>query len=428
MSTLGTVDAASIAAPRPPAPGAVLRRHAAKALDLLVAFWIFCGSIVFFEPSPYEVSFLLVLGMAAFAGLGLFRSTLGLLAIAILFSPFALIAVFQVRTPLMDALIFSLVTIFLMLTSYFLANYVAEKTVPRMRLVIGAYTAAAVFSALLGTGAYLGVVPGADMFLLYGRARAAFNDPNVFGPFLVLPAMFALQRILLAPDLRRMLVPGLIYLVIFIGVFVSFSRAAWGHFAASSLIVLVLVYLLEAQAREKVRIMLLTLAGAGLLVIVVGGLLSIPAVSELFEVRASSQDYDTGETGRFGRQGYAFELALANPWGLGPGGFRSLRIMEEPHNVYVFVLHTYGWGGGLMFYVLVLATLWKSVRSVMQPSPYRLMAIPLLATFSMVMAMSALIDSDHWRHIYLLIGLVWGISSAIGMDRRRSAPRSEMLV
>ena len=33
------------------------------------------------------------------------------------------------------------------------------------------------------------------MFLLYDRARGTFNDPNVLGAFLVLPALLAFQRI-----------------------------------------------------------------------------------------------------------------------------------------------------------------------------------------------------------------------------------------
>ena len=51
-------------------------------------------------------------------------------------------------------------------------------------------SAAAVLSALLGTLGYLGSCPGADLFTRYGRAKALFNDPNVFGPFLILPAMY----------------------------------------------------------------------------------------------------------------------------------------------------------------------------------------------------------------------------------------------
>lgn len=399
-----------------------------RMLDVMVGFWIFTGGLVLFEPSPYELTFVAVLPLAFIAGLGLYRSTFGLLAIMLGFTPFALIACFQVRfNPISDALIFSIVTIFLMLTAYFVANYVAEATERRMRIIMGAYTAVAVISAVIGTLAYLGIMPGAEIFTRYGRAKAAFNDPNVYGPFLVLPAMYALQRVLLAPPRTAMIAAG-IYMVLFIGVFVSFSRAAWGHFALSSIIVLVLCFWLEAAARDKVRIMVMSLLGAAMLVVALAGLLSIPAVGSLFEQRAAGQNYDSGETGRFGRQGYAFELALDHPLGIGPGEFRNLRIIEEPHNVYVSVLHVYGWGGGALYYLLVILTLWRGIGALTRPSPYRLMMIPLVATFTMLVGESAIIDSDHWRHYYLVVGLIWGIASAIGNDARHGAPRSQMLI
>lgn len=405
-----------------------MRQKALKLLDGVVALWIFAGGIVLIEPSPYEVMFLLVLPVAIMAGIGLYRSTFGLLAIMLCFTPFALIAAIQVRfTPVSEALIFTAVTIFLMLTSYFVANYLAESTEKRMRVIMRAYTVIAVILAIIGTLAYLRLMPGADLFLRYDRAKATFKDPNVYAPFLVLPAMFALQRVLLGRGWQALIAAG-VYFVLFVGVFVSFSRGGWGHFAASSLITLVLVFLLEAGARDKVRILLMTLIGVGMLIVALGGLLSVPAVANFFEMRASSQNYDTGETGRFGRQGYALELALDHPWGIGPGEFRNLRIVEEPHNVYITVIHVYGWGGGLLYYVMIIATLWKGTVMLLRPSPYRLMAIPVMATFTMVVAESAIIDSDHWRHFFLLIGLVWGLSTAIANEQRISARREQMLI
>lgn len=428
MSSIGAVDGRDFSA-RPKGFGlAVVRSKAGRLLDLLVGFWIFTGAMVFIEPSPYELTFAAVLPVAILAGMGLYRSTFGLFAIMIGFIPFALIAVFQVRvTPFDEALIFTAVTIFLLLTSYFIANYLAEQTTKRARIVMGAYTAAAVIVALIAVLAYLGIMPGADNFVLYGRAKGTFKDPNVFGPFLVLPAMFALQRVLLLKG-RRALIAGAIYCILFVGVFASFSRAAWGHFALSSLVVMGLVFWLEAAARDKVRIMIMSLVGLAMLGMALAGLLSIPSVSSLFEQRAAGQSYDEGETGRFGRQGYAFDLALEHPWGIGPKEFRNLRVKEDPHNVYVTVLHVYGWGGGFFYYLLLILTLWRGVAALTRPSPYRLIMIPLMGTFAMLAGESAIIDTDHWRHYFLIAGMIWGISTAIRNDRRAGAPRSEMII
>ncbi|WDR06060.1 hypothetical protein PSQ90_00930 [Devosia rhodophyticola] len=407
---------------------AYLRARAMRTLDLLVAFWIFTGGLVLVEPSPYEFSFLLVLPMAFIAGIGLYRSTLGILAILMVFIPFALIASFQVNyADFMDAFVFVIVTIFMFLTSYFLANYLAEATLQRTRLIIRAYTGIALICSLIGILAYLGLIPGADLFVRYGRAKATFKDPNVYGPFLILPAAFALQRVLLARGSKSFWA-GMVYLVLFVGIFVSFSRAAWGHLAATSLLVMMLVFWLEANAHDKVRIMILSIVGTLGLVVALGGLLSVPAVYQLFETRTASQKYDGGSTGRFGRQGYAFDLALSNPWGIGAGEFHNLRITEEPHDTYVSVLHVYGWGGGAMYYLFVLATLWRGISSLRHQSPYRLLMIPVISTFSILVIEAAIIDIDHWRHYYLVAGMIWGLSTAIRNGPQGSSHRDEALV
>jgi hypothetical protein len=281
-----------------------------------------------------------------------------------------------------------------------------------MRHLVRAYTAIAVISAIIGTAAYLRLIPGGtDLFTKYGRAKGFFQDPNVFGPFLILPAMYALQRVLMGSR-RMQIFAGVVFMILFIGVFASFSRAAWGHFIASSLIVFVLCFALEANARMKVKMLLLTMVGGLMLVAALAELLSIPAVGGLFSERASvEQTYDSGSTGRFGRQGYAFELALNHPLGIGPGEFRNMRVQEEPHDSYVSVLHVYGWGGGLCFYLLIIATLWRGLGTLAKKSPNRLLLIPLISVFIPLIVEAGIIDLDHWRHYYLVIGLIWGVSA-----------------
>jgi hypothetical protein len=296
-----------------------------------------------------------------------------------------------------------------------------------MRIIIAAYAAAAALSALAGTLAYLGLMPFRDTLTLYGRAKALFNDPNVFGPFLILPAMYALQRVLLASP-KRAVIGGAIFMAIVVGVFASFSRAAWGHLAASAVMVYLLCFVFVADAREKVRMLILALLGLMMIVVAIGGLLSIPSVQRLFETRAAAQTYDEGDSGRFGRQGYAFELALEHPWGLGPLEFRNLHIREEPHNSYVNAMHVYGWGGGLMFVLLIGTTLWRGLSFVVKPSPNRLLLIPLVSVFLPLSIEAAIIDLDHWRHFFLVAGLIWGVTAGYRTIRPGGSTRLAGLV
>jgi len=426
---MALVHTADTAASLGPAAGAEYIQARARALLPLVVWgWIFSGGIILFEPSFYELLFIPVLGVAVLAGLRLYRSTLPLLLLTIALMPFALIASFQVRNiPLTQSFVFAIVTIFLMLTSYFAANYVAFDTQRRMRLIMNAYTVIAVISCVVGVLGYLHLLPSSDMFIRYGRVKAMFKDPNVFGPFVILPGVYALQKILLTRDPKRMLVGSAVFMIVLVGVFASFSRAAWGNYAASSFLCFLLVFLLEAGIRDKVRLILLGMAGGAVLIVALAGIISTPAFNTLFEARASvTQNYDTGETGRLGRQGYAYDLALQHPWGLGPMEFGTLDIVEAPHNTYVTIFHHYGWGGGLAYCLLVILTLWRGIWG-LRFKATRLLLIPLVATYVPHVIEAAIIDIDHWRHYFLIVGLIWGVTTFNIADRPRPAREAALI-
>ncbi|MDR3470217.1 MAG: hypothetical protein P4M09_00745 [Devosia sp.] len=383
-------------------------------LDRVVTVWIFTGGLVIIEPSPYEFMFAIVLPLALFAGLKVYRSTVGLLLLAVMFSPFAIAAAFQATfTPITSTLIYEAVTFFLLLTAFFAASYVAEAPQERMRRIMKAYTIVAVISAILGTLGYLHLIPGGyDILTRYGRAKAFFQDPNVFAPFLILPAIYATQRLLLIRGRRSVLINGSIVMALLIGVFVSFSRAAWGNLLGSAVILFIMILIFEANARDKVRMMLLAIAGVLVALAAIGGLLSIPSVNKLFTERAAvEQSYDSGTTGRFGRQGYAYDIGLSHPLGIGPAEFRNLEVPEEAHDSYATTLHVYGWGGALIWDSLLVLTLIRGFSTLVRRSPNRRMLIPLLATFVPLVIEAAIIDIDHWRHYYLMIGLIWGVTA-----------------
>ena len=78
--------------------------------------------------------------------------------------------------------------------------------------------------------------------------------------------------------------------------------------------------------------------------------------------------------------------------------------------------------GGADSCTMVAVTLYLGGRGLLRPSPYRRFMIPLIATFSILVLESAIIDTDHWRHWFLLAGLIWGISAAMGIEQRQRAP------
>lgn len=400
---------------------------ARMALLILVPVWVFSGGFVLFEPAPYEALFLLVAGLALIAGIEINPRTRNLIVIVALFTPSALIAATLVRfNPIADALVYQAVTLFLLLTSFIAANYIAEAPISRMRLFNSAYIAVAVLVAAIGFLAYLGIIPGDEIFLRFGRARATFKDPNVFGAFLIYPAAVLLMRLLLG-NVRQMHGAILPLLIIFIGIFVSFSRGAWALFAVTALFEFALIFLLAANAQQKVRMIFVGVCGVLALTMVTALLLSYEPIRSLFEIRAEvAQDYDVGVNGRFGRQLYVATMAFNHPWGLGPNEFGHYQVGEDPHNTYFKVFIAYGWAGGLALVFLILSTAWRGLKSLAIPSPSRLALIPVVATFVPMSIEAAIIDVDHWRHFFLLIGMVWGITAAF--DKSPAAQERSLLV
>ena len=99
-------------------------------------------------------------------------------------------------------------------------------TNPRLcRVVINAWIVGACLTVALGVIGYFGL--SGALFTKFDRAAGGFQDPNVFGPFLAFPFVILVRRVLTRP-LGSALFSGAVALWIFLGIFLSFSRAAWG--------------------------------------------------------------------------------------------------------------------------------------------------------------------------------------------------------
>ena len=276
-------------------------------------------------------------------------------------------------------------------------------------------------ACLAGIVGYFQLVPRlSDLFLLFGRARGTFNDPNVLGAFVVFPALIALQRVL-AGRIQDVVRGGTVLTVLVIGLFLSFSRAAWGQFAFAAAIMLFLMFITGNSSKERVRIVIIAAAGFAVLALFIVALLSIGQVAELFKERATlDQSYDTGQTGRFGRHLLGFLLALETPFGIGPLQFAKV-FPEDPHNSYLNAFMSGGWLSGFCYLTLALVTVVRGFRFVFVRAPWRATYIAVYAAFVGVAGESLVIDSDHWRHYFLLLGVLWGLMAASWQHQRNAA-------
>ncbi len=411
------------------AVGPALTISPARAVGNLRAIMLWMaglsGGFVFTEPSPYEVFALAAMFVFFASGLPLRRGHLPLIMILIVYCFGLTIALIPVVTEKKTAE-WVAVSWFLAATSIFFAAVIAEDTERRLRLLMNGYMLAAVIVSLIAIASYFRQIPGADSFLLYGRTKATFNDPNVLGPFLVLPGLLAIKRTL-SFRLKDLIVGGFQVSVIAIAVLLSFSRGAWGHFAGSALIFVGLIFVVSNDPRERARIIGASITGLVLLALVFVALLSLQGFSTLLSERATlDQSYDMGQLGRFGRHILGFQLVLDMPWGLGPFQFAKI-FPEDPHNVYLNAFMTGGWLSGITYLLLVLMTLWAGLKGALRATPWRPVLLAAWATFIAVAAEGAIIDTDHWRHFWLLAGVLWG--GAIAASRyRHEVPRTSAAV
>jgi hypothetical protein len=298
-------------------------------------------------------------------------------------------------------------------------------TAERLSLLMRGTTMAGVFASLIGIAAYFHLFGGfSSHFLLYDRAQATFNDPNVLGAFLILPALLALQRILKSKfsDAAR---AAALFGLLAIAVLLSFSRAAWGQFAFTAALLMFLTFVTTRSPNERLRIVLIAIAGIAVVTLMLAALLSIDRVADLFKERASlDQSYDVGHLGRFGRHILGAEIALERPFGIGPLQFHKI-FPEDPHNTYLNAFLSGGWLSGLVYLTLTLTTLIRGLRYVFVETPWRSTYIAVYCAFVGTAVESAIIDSDHWRHYFLLLGVTWGLMIVSGAYRRRPAPQRD---
>ena len=150
-------------------------------------------------------------------------------------------------------------------------------------------------------------------------------------------------------------------------------------------------------------------------------LLSVGSIHDLFVVRAQAiQSYDVGPGGRFWMQELSLSTIVQNPNGLGPFEFDRIFGLQQ-HNVYMQGFLVYGWLGGAAYLALVAVTLVFGLLTVSTPTPWQYYLITAYAVFVGEAFEGLIVDTDHWRHFFLVLGLVWGLGAATINFRRRQA-------
>ncbi|WP_019173366.1 O-antigen ligase family protein [Pseudaminobacter salicylatoxidans] len=391
---------------------AVEARLVALISSAAVGLGVLLSGFVLREPAPYELYMAGLIGVWALFGLRISRAVAPLLVLLVTFNIGGMISMSQMSN-LMNTPLYLAVSLFLAFTAVFFAC-VTEMRPQLYGVIFQAWVIAAVCTSMLGILGYFHLFPGAEMFTRYERAAGAFQDPNVFGPFLALPGIWLLYRVLTGSPLK-MLLYAFPLLTIVGGIFLSFSRGAWGLFGASAILLTAVLFLQSTSGMFRLRIVVMSIAAFLFLALAFLIALQIPAVADLFTVRAQLvQEYDGARLGRFARYGIGFALALEKPFGIGPLVFGQI-YGEDTHNIWLKTLMDYGWLGFVSYLTLILWTLAAGFRILFRTRPWQPYLLCAYVVLIGHIALGSVIDTDHWRHFYLLLGLIWG---AIGLEYR----------
>ena len=402
------------------APG---RAIAALAGSAAVAVGVFLSGFVMSEPAPYELLMAGQIVVWFLLGLTISRTVAIPLALLLVFNVGGMLSLL-VMPDMAGGPIYIAVSTFLALTTVLYAA-VIEQRPQRLQIIFKAWVAAALITGTLGILGYFHAFPGAGIFTRYDRAMGAFEDPNVFGPYLVAPILYLLHGLLTGRLVQApLLIAGLLVLVM--GVFLSFSRAAWGLLLFSSLMLVFLMLLKERTGAFRLKILALSIAAIVLLAVAVIIALQFDRVSDLFSNRARLvQEYDGARLGRFERHKIGFLLAMERPLGLGPMELGRM-FGEDEHNIWLKSLTTYGWLGFVSYVTLICWTLAAGFRYLLRDRPWQPY---LMIGWVMILGHTLIgnvIDTDHWRHFYLLLGIVWGCI-ALEQCHLRSFPSTNPL-
>ena len=387
-------------------------RFGRKVGDWALGLIIFLGGFVIHEPAPYDLFLVLVIVLWTFFGLKINRAFLPLVLLLVLYMAGGILALTQLPS-INTGIQYAATSIFLILSAIFYAAVIAEAPERRLSIIKQAYIAAAVLTSLAGIGGYFHVIPDGGLFLRYGRVMGAFQDPNVFAPFLALPIAL-LFRDILSRRLRDSLGQAGLLLILLLAEFLAFSRAAWGMTALVFGLVGLFTYVNEPRQLRRLRVVAFFVAGLVAIALLVAVALSIPAVYNLFEQRAQLlESYDAGHLGRFARQAIGFFLVQQHPLGIGPEQFGRL-LGEDEHNMWLKGFTTYGWLGGFSYIILVIWTLVVSFPLLFKRRPWTPIVQCAFAVYVGHVMIHNVIDNDHWRHLFLLYGMLWG---AVAADR-----------
>lgn len=377
-----------------------------RTFRLLLGLAFCISSIVIVEPAPVDALMLFLLAIGTVMG------TVRLAAIeippALFLTGLALANIISI--PLAAdparAIWYFLVTFYLMTSWALCVGALDMGGMPLLQIVFRGYSFAALLSVTLALASYFHLIGFQSFLLLYGRPKGLFKDPNVYGPFLVPIAVMAITGCL--PIASRFW-QACMAVVASLGIALSYSRACWINYVVSLLLFVVLDLALPSKSpgAHSISISRVLVFGAFATLAVVA-ILQVPSVQTMLAVRLGQSGMHDYDQTRFQTQRMAVQAAIDHPLGIGPGQSEET-FQYATHSSYMRVLSENGLFGLFCFVGFVLSSAIQAVRKACQArtAQWRGLFVASAACICGQLINSGVVDTIHWRHLWILLALPW---------------------
>jgi hypothetical protein len=400
-------------------------------LHVVLYITVLSSFFVIVEPAPYEY-LAAVLGVACvLARVSLNRVILPLLVLLLIRDAGGAIGLLKILdsgwmqlqgppSPLSaefdypDSIRFLGVSFYLGLSGVMFACIVSQDTMRRIATFRAAYVMAAVLASMLGAIGYFGfnykLFPSVEFLTWSDRASGGFKGPNDLGAFLIPALIWLIQGFIV----DRIRVHNLIAtIVIFVTLLLTFSRGAWGSGLLSAVMLIYLLYVTQTDRRSRNRIITFVAAGVVAAVVIFMLISSSDVAKHMFEERSQLQSYDINadNRSRLNLEEDSLREVFNHPLGMGPWGFAHATNWVS-HETFLGTMLNHGWVGGIAYVTLIALTLTVGFRSLWLRTPWQTFLIATYASFVAMVMEGLWGDTDHWRHFYMILGLVWGLAAA----------------
>jgi hypothetical protein len=385
-------------------PSAAAPRWVLVGLFLMTA----TSSYVIVEPAPCDLLFAIVAPLLLLTGwysLVWPMNPLMYFGAGLLFV-INVVSMAMAREPSVSAR-YWMITVYLLLYWLLVISLVAKIGPRAYRTIVWGFQTAAMFTATIGNLAGMQLIPNWQQFMLEEgseRIRSTFKDANVLGPFLV-----AASAMLIADAIvrRRIKLWHAVFLANYaLAILLTFSRGAYLA-AIVTIGSMVGIFWMLGKYRHAVNWLMLRLAPLSL-VLAVAAVFALEQINltDFFVNRFAYQSYDDE---RFENQQHILRTVGQSPVGIGPGSWNLHHYLHDVHSLFLRSWVEHGHLGLIAVLCMLIGWFVATWHCVVRAGPNQAIYIVCFAVVLGIMSNSFSIDTIHWRHLFLFLGIPVGL-------------------